>query len=70
MDADDYNYEYFDRHVAAGADDRDEAAFRASFRAGERAGDFTVVRLDDGAPVALSELWRSRPLVMEFGSFT
>jgi hypothetical protein len=70
MDADGYNYEYFDRHVAAGADEQDEAAFRASFRAGEAAGDFTVVRLDDGARVSLSDLWRSKPLVMEFGSFT
>lgn len=27
-------------------------------------------RLGDGALVSLSELWRSKPLVMEFGSFT
>jgi hypothetical protein len=67
---DSYNYAYFDRHVAAGADSEDEAAFRASFRAGERAEDFALVRLDDGAQVNLSHLWRSRPLVMEFGSFT
>jgi hypothetical protein len=67
---DGYNYVYFDRHVAAGDDGRDEAAFRASFRAGEMAGDFTLVRLDDGARVNLSDLWRSKPLVMEFGSFT
>ena len=65
-----YNYEYFDRHVAAGADDEDEAAFRASFAAGEQAADFALVRLDDGAQVKLSDLWRSKPLVMEFGSFT
>jgi hypothetical protein len=65
-----YNYEYFDQHVAVGADGQDEAAFRASFRAGEMAEDFTLVRLDDGAQVNLSGLWRSKPLVMEFGSFT
>jgi hypothetical protein len=70
MDTGGYNYEYFDRHVASGADGDDEAAFRASFRAGEAASDFTLVRLDDGAQVALSGLWRTKPLVMEFGSFT
>jgi hypothetical protein len=71
MDASDgYNYVYFDRHVEAGADDADEAAFRASFGAGEPAGDFPLVRLEDGAQVRLSQLWRSKPLVMEFGSFT
>lgn len=67
---DGYNYIYFDRHVAAGADEQDEAAFRVSPRAGEQAEDFTLTRLDDGAQVNLSDLWRSKPLVMEFGSFT
>jgi nicotinic acid phosphoribosyltransferase len=70
MDQAGYNYAYFDQHVAAGTDSEDEAAFRASFRAGEQAEDFSLVRLDDGAPVRLSDLWRSKPLVMEFGSFT
>jgi hypothetical protein len=71
-----YNYTYFDEHVAAGADADDEAAFRASYRAGEQAGDFALAQLDDGADgsdsaqVKLSDLWRSKPLVMEFGSFT
>jgi hypothetical protein len=68
--ADGYNYVYFDRHVAAGGDDLDESAFRATFGAGDQAEDFPLVRLDDGAQVRLSELWRSQPLVMEFGSFT
>ncbi len=65
-----YNYAYFDQHVAAGTDSEDEAAFRASFRAGDQAEDFTLLRLDDGVQVKLSDLWRSKPLVMEFGSFT
>lgn len=65
-----YNYSRFDDYVAAGSDMADEAAFRASPRAGERAADFTLPRLGDSAPVTLSGLWRSRPLVMEFGSFT
>jgi hypothetical protein len=65
-----YNYSRFDGYVAAGGDLADEAAFRASPRAGERAADFTLLRLGDSAQVTLSGLWRSRPLVMEFGSFT
>ena len=64
-----YNYAHFDRYVAGGGHRQDEAAFRASFRAGERAADFTLPRLGD-APVRLSDLWRDKPLVMEFGSFT
>jgi hypothetical protein len=65
-----YNYVNFDRHVAADGDMADEIAFRGSFSAGEAAADFTLVRLDDGSRQPLSELWRSKPLVMEFGSFT
>ena len=48
----------------------DEAAFWASPRAGQAAPDFALPRLGDGGSVSLSDLWRSRPLVMEFGSFT
>ncbi len=65
-----YNYAHFDDHVAAGGDAADEVAFWQSPRAGERAEDFTLLRLGDGGQVRLSELWRSKPLVMEFGSFT
>jgi hypothetical protein len=65
-----YNYSRFDEYVAAGGDLADEAAFRASPRAGQPSADFTLPRLSDGTQVRLSELWRSRPLVMEFGSFT
>lgn len=65
-----YNYAHFDQHVLSGGHREDEAAFRASFRAGDQAADFALPRLDDGAPVRLSELWRDKPLVMEFGSFT
>jgi hypothetical protein len=65
-----YNYPRFDEYVAAGGDLADEDAFRSSAWAGQRAPDFTLLRLGDGAGVRLSELWRSRPLVMEFGSFT
>ncbi len=65
-----YNYRNFDAWVEALGDLADEAAFAASPSAGQRAPDFTVPRLGDGALVSLSELWRSKPLVMEFGSFT
>ena len=65
-----YNDPRFDDYVAAGGDVADEAAFWASPRAGQRAPDFTLPRLGDGADVRLSDLWRSKPLVMEFGSFT
>ncbi len=65
-----YNYSRFDDYVAADGNVADEVAFWDSFRAGQRAGDFTLLRFGDGAQVRLSELWRSKPLVMEFGSFT
>lgn len=65
-----YNYAHFDQYVAAGGHREDEAAFRASSRAGEAAADFTLPRLDDGAQIRLADLWRDKPLVMEFGSFT
>jgi hypothetical protein len=69
-DAAPYNYSHFDRYVADGSDMVDEAAFWESPRAGERAEDFPLLLLGDGAQVRLSGLWRSKPLVMEFGSFT
>ena len=65
-----YNYRNFDAWVEALDDLADEAAFAASPAAGQRAPDFTLPRLGDGASVSLSGLWRSKPLVMEFGSFT
>jgi hypothetical protein len=65
-----YNYPQFDGYVAGGGDMADEAAFWSSPRAAQRAPDFMLPRLGDGAQVRLSELWRSKPLVMEFGSFT
>ena len=65
-----YNYPRFDDYVAAGGDVADEAAFWASPRAGQRAPEFTLPRLGDGVGVTLSDLWRPKPLVMEFGSFT
>ena len=65
-----YNYPRFDDYVAEGGDVADEAAFWASPRAGQRAPDYRLPRLGDDVQVRLSELWRFKPLVMEFGSFT
>jgi hypothetical protein len=65
-----YNYPHFDAYVDAGGDLAEEAAFWRSAAGGQRAEDFTLSRLGDCAEVRLSELWRSKPLVMEFGSFT
>ena len=47
-DAAPYNYPHFDDHIARGGDVADEAAFRDSPWAGQRAEDFTLLRLDDG----------------------
>jgi len=50
-----YNYPWFDEYVAAGGDGADEDAFRASPGAGQRAPDFTLPRLGDGAGVRQAE---------------
>jgi hypothetical protein len=69
-DAASYNYPRFDAYVAAGGDLADETAFWASPSGGQHAEDFTMSRLDEGAEVTLSGLWRSKPVVLKFGSFT
>jgi hypothetical protein len=64
-----YNYERFDVYVESGADEREFGAFPNTLHAGERApdGELTVL---DGDRVRMSELWRDRGIVLEFGSFT
>lgn len=65
-----YNYETFDEdYVVTGIEEREFAGFPNVLHAGERApdGELTVL---DGGPVRLSELWRDRGVVLEFGSFT
>lgn len=66
----DYNYEHFDEYVRRGAAGAEFPAFRDLLHVGDPAPDFVAARLDDGAAVTASELWRSGPVVMEFGSFT
>jgi hypothetical protein len=65
----DYNYEHFDAYVESGLDEREFGAFPNKLHAGERAPDGKLTTLD-GAGVRLAELWRSRGIVLEFGSFT
>ena len=64
-----YNYERFDEYVESGQDEREFGAFPNMLHAGERApdGELTVL---DGERASLSELWRERGIVLEFGSFT
>jgi hypothetical protein len=64
-----YNYEHFDAYVESGEDEQEFGAFASAPHAGERApdGELTVL---DGQRVRLSDLWRARGVVLEFGSFT
>ena len=64
-----YNYEHFDTYVESGEDEREFGAFPNTLHAGERAPDGELVVLG-GERVRLSDLWRRRGLVLEFGSFT
>jgi hypothetical protein len=65
-----YNYERFDAYVESGEDEREFVAFPNMLHAGERAPDGELTLLLDGGRVRMSELWRQRPVVLEFGSFT
>ncbi len=64
-----YNYERFDAYVESGEDEREFGSFPNMLHAGERAPDGEVMMLD-GDRTVLSELWRDRGVVLEFGSFT
>jgi len=64
-----YNYERFDEYVESGEDEREFGSFPNSLHAGERAPDGELVRLG-GPRLRLSDGWRARGVVLEFGSFT
>ncbi len=64
-----YNYERFDVYVESGEEEREFGAFPNALHAGERAPDGLLTQLG-GADVRLSEGWRERGVVLEFGSFT
>jgi hypothetical protein len=65
-----YNYPHFDQYVESGQDDLEFSSFASHLHVGMSAPDATLTRLDDSAPVSLSELWSERHLIIEFGSFT
>jgi hypothetical protein len=65
-----YNYEHFDTYVEGGAELAEFAAFPNHLHVGAPAPDASLTRLDDRDTVRLSDRWRTRTLVMEFGSFT
>jgi hypothetical protein len=65
-----YNYNRFDEYVESGEDEIEFSSFPDHLHAGDPAPDATLTRLDDGATVRLSELWMTRNLVIEFGSYT
>ena len=67
---DHYNYDHFDEYVEHGAEQREFAAFPNHLHAGDPAPEITGVLLDDRRRIALSETWRRRTVVVEFGSFT
>ena len=64
-----YNYERFDEYVESGSDEVEFGTFPNMLHAGERAPDGEL-QLLDGERLRLSELWRERGIVLEFGSFT
>lgn len=66
----DYNYERFDLYVESGEEAKEFGAFPNHLHVGAQAPDFEAVVLDDESTVRLSSLWKSKPLVVEFGSFT
>lgn len=70
MSAAQYNYERFDDYVADGREEREFAAFPNRLHAGDAAPEITGLLLDERNDLALSEIWRQRTVVVEFGSFT
>lgn len=70
MPASDYNYERFDTYVADGGEEREFAAFPNHLHAGDPAPEISGLLLNERNHLALSEIWRRRTVVVEFGSFT
>ena len=63
VEADRYNYRAFE-----GTDDF--LAFRTALPVGSAAPDFAATLAEDGRAVRLSDYWRGRDLLVEFGSLT
>lgn len=66
----DYNYEHFDTYVESGVEAAEFAAFAEHLHAGQPAPDAVLTTLDGEGRVRLSDRWRQRMVVLEFGSFT
>lgn len=60
-----YNYADFTGDESQG----DFAGYMESPHVGEKMPEGVLTRLDDGEPVALSSLWQTSHLVIEFGSY-
>jgi hypothetical protein len=58
-----YNYGTFEG-------EEDFAGFRTLLQVGSRAPDFAAILLETGKTVKLSDYWRERDVVIEFGSHT
>jgi len=58
-----YNYSVFEGQ-------EDFTGFRSLLQIGVRAPDFPATLLETGETVKLSDYWRERDLVIEFGSHT
>jgi hypothetical protein len=65
-----YNYEHFDAYVAGGDEEAEFAAFPNRLHAGDAAPDAVLTALYSGRQERLSERWRTKAVVVEFGSFT
>ena len=60
---DPYNYTIFEAK-------EDFVGFRTVLQVGSAAPDFSATLLETGQPVRLSDYWRERDVLVEFGSFT
>ena len=56
--------------MESGSEIDEFASFANHLHAGDPAPDASLIALDDGGEVRLSDLWANRNLVLEFGSFT
>jgi hypothetical protein len=65
-----YNYERFDTYVADGGEEAEFAAFPNRLHVGDPAPDAVLTALDSGRQERLAGRWRTRTVVIEFGSFT
>ena len=61
-----YNYPRFPLDL----DESTFAAFRDTLKAGDRAPKGTLIDAATGEQIKLQQLWRDRPLMIEFGSIT